>query len=76
MNDLFRTKEEALLKFCKNKGYFSKADIMDYGLKNYYLRADRTVRNLVQQGRIRKLPKQECIFRGMNGKMGWYAWIG
>jgi len=72
MTDLFKTKEEQLKDFCKQKVFFSKADIMEYGLKNYYIRADRTVRTFVSEGLMKKLTKDECLFRGLKGKMAWY----
>jgi len=70
--DMFISKEGALLNWCKQKHYFSKADVMQYGLDNYYLRAVRTCQEFVVEGKIRKLDKDECIFRGFRGKMGWY----
>ena len=75
MQDLFlplQTKETQLLDWCKEKGFFSKADIMNWGLKNYYLRADRTIRDFVREGIVRKISKEECVFRGLRGNMGWY----
>lgn len=72
--DLFLTKKEQIAEFIKQRGYFSKADIMTWGLKNYYLRADRTIRDFVQQGIVRRLSKDECLFRGLRGKMAWYCY--
>ncbi len=59
MIDLFKTKEDMLADWCKRKGFFSKADIMQYGLNHFYLRADRTIREFVQQGKARHLTPQE-----------------
>ena len=73
--DLFITKERALENWCRDKGFFSKADLMEYGLRNYYLRADRTVRDWVVEGKVKHLSKDECVFRGLRGKMAWYEWI-
>ncbi len=73
--DFFINKEQALADWCKRKGFFSKADIMQYGLDNFYLRADRTIRDFVQEGRARHLAPQECLFRGFKGKMGYYEFI-
>lgn len=73
--DLFKSKKQALEEFCRQKGFFSKADLMAYGLQNYYLRADRTVREWVREGKAKHLTKEECIFRNLKGKMAWYEYI-
>jgi len=73
--DLFLSKQEKLEKFCKQKEFFSKADLYEYGLHNFYLRADRTVRDWVVEGKVRHLSQEECIFRGLKGKMAWYEFI-
>ena len=72
MNDLFKNKEDQLLDWCKEKHFFSKSDIMQYSLDNYYLRAVRTCQEFAAEGKIRKLDKDECLFRGFKGKMAWY----
>ncbi len=46
--------------------------IMQYGLDFYYLRASRTIRDFVQEGKVKKLSKDEVLFRGMSAKMAWY----
>ncbi|HCJ67018.1 MAG TPA: hypothetical protein DHV62_06765 [Elusimicrobia bacterium] len=66
--DLFRNKEQSLEDWCRNKKIFSKADIMRYGLDNYYIRADRTIRDLVRQGKVMR------VFNP-NSKMAIYRWI-
>ena len=72
--DLLLNKEQLLANWCKGKGYFSKAEVMDYGVKNFYIRADRTIRDLVTQKQVKHLTKDECLFRGLKGKMAWYEW--
>ena len=74
MTDLFQNKSSQLEEFCKEKGYFSKADLMEYGLRNYYLRSDRTVREWVAEGKVKHLSKDECLLRGFKGKMAYYEW--
>ena len=74
--DMFETKEHKLERYCRSKGFFSKADLMRYGLDYFYLRAWRTVCSWVTEGKARKLPADECIFRGLTGKMAWYEWLG
>jgi len=73
--DLFLSKEKQLLKWCKQKKVFSKAEVIAYGTKNYYLRADRTIRDFVQRGIVRKLGKDECIQRNLKGNMAWYELV-
>lgn len=73
--DLFLSKEKQLLRWCKQKKLFSKADVVAYGTKNYYLRADRTIRDFVRKGIVRKLYKDECKRRNLKGNMAWYEFI-
>ena len=73
--DLFLSKEKQLLRWCRQKKVFSKADIMAFGSSVYYLRADRTVRDFVQQGRVRRLSEKEQTVKGLKGKMAWYEFV-
>ena len=70
--DKFLSKEEQLLRWCRQHGIFSKAEVIAYGTKNYYLRAERTIRDFVLQGTVRKVGKDECIRRNLKGNMAWY----
>ena len=69
------SKSRELLAWCKEKRVFSKADIIAYESRNYYLRADRTIRDFVQRGIVRKLDKDECIQRNLKGNMAWYEFV-
>lgn len=71
-----QTEEGKLEKWCAERKLFSKADLMRYGLDNYYLRAWRTGCEFVSKGLARKLTKQECINRNLPTSMGWYEWVG
>ena len=73
--DLYLSKEEQLKNWCKGKGFFSTADILRYATDNFYLRAKRTVNDLVKEGIVKIVLRDECIFRNLRGKMQWYAWI-
>ena len=68
-------KSKELLEWCKQKKVFSKADIIAYESKNYYLRADRTIRDFVLRGIVKKLDKDECIRRNLKGNMAWYEFV-
>ena len=70
--DKFLSKEERLLRWCRKRGIFSKAEVIAYGTQNYYLRAERTIRDFVLQGIVRKISKDECIRRNLKGNMAWY----
>ena len=68
-------KSRELLAWCKEKRIFSKADIIAYESRNYYLRADRTIRDFVRRGIVRKLDKDECVRRNLKGNMAWYEFV-
>ncbi len=70
--DKFLSKEEQLLRWCRQRGIFSKAEAIAYGTQNYYLRAERTIRDFVLQGIVRKIGKDECVRRNLKGNMAWY----
>ena len=68
-------KRKDLLNWCGQKRIFSKADVIAYESANYYLRADRTIRDFVREGILRKLDKDECVKRNLKGNMAWYEFI-
>jgi len=70
--DKILSKEEQLLRWCRQKMIFSKAEAISFGTKSYYLRAERTIRDFVLQGMLRKIGKDECIRRNLKGNMSWY----
>ena len=70
--DKFLSKEEQLLRWCRQKRIFSKAEAISFGTTNYYLRAERTIRDFVLRGIVRKIGKDECIRRNLKGNMAWY----
>ena len=70
--DKFLSKEEQLLRWCRQNRSFSKAEVISFGTKNYYLRAERTIRDFVLQGMVRKIGKEECMRRNLKGNMAWY----
>jgi len=74
--DLYTTKKDQLINFLKDKHYFSTANAAEWGVKNFYLRAKRTVQDLVVEGTIRKLSKDECLMRNFKSKQGWYEYVG
>ena len=82
--DLFDrgSKKEQLVRWMRVRHYFSTADVVRWGVDNFYLRAKRTVRDIATEvdinnpPRVRKLSKDECLFRGFKGRMGWYEYTG
>jgi len=77
--DMFLTKEEQLINWMKQRHYVSNVHITEWGIKNYYLRATRTVRDFCKEGRVKRLDTQEKIFRGFlkdgNKNIGWYEYL-
>lgn len=64
------------MEWCIKKGLFSKADLMCYGIDNFYLRAWRTGCDFVTEGLARKLTRAECKERNLTTSMAWYEWNG
>ena len=73
--DIFLSKEEQLLIWVRNKQVFSKVDVIAYGIANYYIRADRTIRDFVREGIVKRLDKNECERRNLKGNMAWYEFV-
>lgn len=59
------TKEQELLDWCKQKKLFSYVDVLNWKPNHYYLRADRTIRDFVKEGLLRRIPDAEAILRGL-----------
>ena len=76
MIDFFLTKEQKLEAWCAEQGFFSSHDVNFWGTNNYFDSATRRVRELAQKNnKIRKLPKDEVIFRGFKTKCAMYEWV-
>lgn len=65
-------KRHMLLRWCRDMGVVSKAQVLQWGLQNYYVSADRVVRKLVEDKLLRRLPKEEAVLRGYKAKMAYY----
>jgi len=76
MEDLFLNKEQLLAEWMRLKQYFASHDVIEYGLKIFYIRSDRTKRDFLKQGLIRKLTDFEKQSRGYNCKDSVYRWVG
>lgn len=50
-----RSKEKKLEEWCKNRKFFSKVDVLRYGLDNFYIRSDRTIREMVREGKVMRI---------------------
>lgn len=70
------TKEEELLEWCKEKKIFSYVDVQTYKSNHFYLRADRTIRDFVTEGKMRRIPDEEAVLRGLrkagNANLAWF----
>lgn len=73
------SKEFKLLQWCRFKQIFNYVDIRNYSLENFYLRADRTVRDFVTEGKIRRISDEEALLRGLrkdgNARLAWFETI-
>ena len=69
-------KQDKLLKWMIDVGTCSSVDLYQYGLNNGYIRARRTAQNLAAEGKIRRIPDEEAIMRGLikhgKAKIAWY----
>ena len=68
MTDLFLSKRQQLLDWMKAKHTFSTHEVIAWGCQNYSNRSDRTKRDFLKQGLIRKLSDSEKGFRGFKCK--------
>jgi len=76
--DLFLKKRDQLKMFCLRKSHISKAEIIEWGINNYYISADRVVRKWVEQKIAKRLTKEEIKRKGIKNKAGmaWYSFTG
>jgi len=61
MTDLFTqelTKKEQLFNFIRDKVWVRTSEIIAWGSRNYYNRAERTARDLATEGKIRRMPEE------------------
>lgn len=64
-DQLFMTKEEQLMEQCKQWGLFSTTMVYEWGGRNFYTRACRTVRQWAEDGVVKRLEPEEMIRRGL-----------
>lgn len=61
-----RVKKIDLLKqWCVLKGTFNTVEIQEYGLRNFYISAQRQVRILAEEGFLRAISYDEAILKGL-----------
>ena len=61
MTDLFskeKPKKDQLLDFIRDRVWVRTSEIITWGSKNYYNRAERTARDLASEGLIRRMPEE------------------
>jgi hypothetical protein len=68
MQTLELTKQDALIHWAKHVQIFNTVHVRQWGLDNFYIRADRTMREFAEQGMVRRLPDEEAILRGFRKK--------
>lgn len=73
------SKEDELLQYCKELGTFSYVDIMKWKPNGYYLRADRTIRDFVTEGKLRRISDEEALLKGLvkdgNAKIAHFEFV-
>lgn len=73
------SKEFKLLQWCRFKKIFNYVDIRNYSLENFYLRADRTIRDFVNEGKLKRISDEEAILRGLikkgNARLAWFETV-
>lgn len=61
MTDLFAsklTKKEELFNFIRDRVWVRTSEIIAWGSKNYYNRAERTARDLATEGKIKRMSEE------------------
>ena len=66
-----KTKQQILIDWMETRQRFSSADVIKFGLAIYYLRADRTKRDFLEKGLIKRIDPKDY-----KGKQALYEWIG
>jgi len=72
---MLKTKKQQLIEWLKKKRIFATHEVEAWGLQHFYIRADRTKRDLMREGLIRKLTEEEKERQGYRGKDALYMWI-
>ena len=49
---------------CRAKRYVTSHEIIQWGVENFCNGADRLKRKLVEQGKLRRLSREEAVLRG------------
>jgi hypothetical protein len=79
VNDLFIptvSKEKQLENWMRDKRFFASHDVIKWGVDNFYNRADRTKRDLIEQGKVRLCTDFERFSYGYTCKDSVYKYIG
>lgn len=57
--------KEKIYEWARSKKLFSYIDIRDWGIENFCLNADRRVRELVEEGLLKRVSREEALLRGL-----------
>ena len=71
-NDMFKSKSEQLLDWCRSRGIFGTSDANQFGYTIYLNDASRYVRLWVKKKVMRKLTKYEMTQKGITSKQAYY----
>jgi hypothetical protein len=70
------SKELQLTRWIQGQGIVATHEVIRWGVMNYYIRADRTLRQLRRGGLVEKLSEHEKAELGFTGKDAVYRWMG
>ena len=71
MTDLFlkeKSKKEQLLDYMRQMRWTKTSAIIKWGLDNFHTRSERDARDMAQEGKIKRMDKDEKVFRFGNIK--------
>ena len=74
--DMFMTKKDELKCYLRDRRFFATHDVIEWGTKNFYTRANRTKQDFRVEGLIRTLTDDEKAALGYKCKDDVYKWIG
>ena len=68
VKDFFQTKskKQLLYEFIQARREVKTHEVIQWGLNNMHIRADRDCRDLATEGKIERIPKEEKDFRFHN----------
>lgn len=78
MTDLFKTKskKDMLKDFILSRNWTKSHEVVEWGIKNYHIRADRDSQDLAVEGSIRRMTEEEKESNGIFSREGVWVRMG